>query len=120
MFDMVDALAEGRAKTALALLYRLLEQQEDPFSILGMVNRQFRLLLMAKDHLDRGGSPKEIGTALSVHPFVGEKLAKQSRGFNSAQLERIYRALQDYDVKIKTGQMEARLALDLLFAGLAR
>lgn len=120
MFEMVDALAEGRGKAAAALMYRLLEQQEDPFTILGMINRQFRLLLMARDHLDRGGSPKEIGSALSVHPFVGEKLAKQSRGFTSAQLERIYRALHDYDVKIKTGQIEAKLALDLLLAGLAR
>jgi DNA polymerase-3 subunit delta len=120
LFDMVDALAEGRGKAAAALLYRLLEQQEDPFTILGMINRQFRLLLMARDHLDRGGSPKEIGAALSVHPFVGEKLAKQSRGFTSAQLERIYRALHDYDVKIKTGQIEPKLALDLLLAGLSR
>ncbi|MBE2272221.1 MAG: DNA polymerase III subunit delta [Anaerolinea sp.] len=119
-FQMVDALAEGRGKAALTYLYRLLEQQEDPFSILGMINRQFRLLLMARDHLDRGGSPKEIGSALSVHPFVGEKLAKQSRAFTGAQLEKIYRSLQDYDVKIKTGQIEAGLALDLLFAGLAR
>lgn len=120
MFDMIDALAEGRGKAASALMYRLLEQQEDPFTILGMINRQFRLLLMARDHLDRGGSPKDIGTALSVHPFVGEKLAKQSRAFNSAQLERIYRALHEYDVKIKTGQIDAKLALDLLLSGLAR
>ncbi|MBK9750923.1 MAG: DNA polymerase III subunit delta [Chloroflexi bacterium] len=120
MFEMVDALAEGRAKAASTLMYRLLEQQEDPFAILAMINRQFRLLLMARDHLDRGGAPKEIGSALSVHPFVGEKLAKQSRAFNAAQLERIYRALHDYDVKIKTGQIDAKLALDLLLAGLAR
>lgn len=120
MFEMVDALAEGRGKAALALLYRLLDQQEDVFSIFGMIIRQFRLLLMAKEHLENGGYPKEIASALGVHPFVAEKLAKQTRSFNLPQLERIYRALHDYDVKIKTGQIEAGLALDLLFAGLAR
>jgi DNA polymerase III subunit delta len=120
MFAMVDALAEGRTSEASTLVMRLLEQREDIFSLFGMVIRQFRLLLLAKEHLTSGGSPGELDKALSVHRYVGEKLAKQSRAFTLPQLERIYRTLHDYDVKMKTGRIDPELALDLLIAGLTR
>lgn len=120
MFAMVDALAEGRGSAAAQLVRRLLDQQEDVFSLYGMIVRQFRLLLLAKDYIEGGGYPKDIAEALGVHPFVGEKLAKQSRKFDLATLEQIYFTLQDYDARMKTGRIGAELALDLLVAGLTR
>jgi DNA polymerase-3 subunit delta len=120
MFEMVDALAEGRGKAALSLVHRLLESDADVFSLYGMITRQFRLLLLAKEHLTNGGAPKEIAQAISVHPYVAEKLAKQSRSFTLEGLETIYRALQDYDFRMKTGQIAPELALDLLIAGVTR
>ncbi|MFN8451012.1 MAG: DNA polymerase III subunit delta [Anaerolineae bacterium] len=120
MFDMVDALAEGRGKAAVSLALRLLDQESDIFGLYGMITRQYRLLLLAKEHLTSGGSPRDIAQTISVHPYVAEKLAKQSRSFTLDQLETIYRALQDYDFKMKTGQIEPELALDLLIAGLTR
>lgn len=120
MFDMVDALAEGRGRVAVSLVHRLLEQEADVFGLYGMITRQFRLLLLAKEHLTSGGAPKDIASAISVHPYVAEKLAKQTRSFTLDQLETVYRTLQDYDLKMKTGQIEPELALDLLIAGLAR
>lgn len=120
MFEMVDALAEGRGKVAFSLVQHLLDQDEDVFGLYGMITRQFRLLLLAKEHLSSGGSPRDIASAIGVHPYVAEKLAKQTRSFTLEQLETVYRALQDYDFKMKTGQVEPRLALDLLIAGLTR
>jgi DNA polymerase III subunit delta len=120
MFDMVDALAEGRVQAASVLVHRLLDQQEDPISLYGMIIRQFRLLLLAKEHLIEGGSPKALAEVLGIHPYPAEKVARQSRLFTVAQLERIYRLLQDYDHRMKTGRIEALLALDLLVSSLGR
>ncbi len=121
LFAMVDALAEGRSQTALALLYRLLEQGEDVFSLFGMITRQFRLLLLAKAHLTSGGGRRDLPAVLGTKSsFVADKVATQARGFDLPTLERIYRTLHDYDVQMKTGGIEPRLALDLLVAGLAR
>jgi DNA polymerase III subunit delta len=119
MFEMVDALAEGRGKAAALLIRRLLEQDEDIFSLYGMIVRQFRLLLLAKEHLATGGVPGSIAKDIGVHPYVAEKLAKQTRSFTLPQLEQIYRRLQEYDLQIKTGRIEPILALDLLIAGLS-
>lgn len=118
MFVMVDALAAGRGQVAVQLIHRLLEQQEDVFSLYGMIVRQFRLLLLAKEHLTNGGYPNQIASALHVHPYVAEKLAKQTRKFDVETLEQIYFTLQAYDLKMKTGGIKADLALDLLVAGL--
>ncbi len=120
LFAMVDAMAEGRGQVALTLMHRLLEDKTDPFSLYGMIVRQFRLLLVAKEYLDAGGSPGGIAQAISVHNFVAQKLAKQTRAFTLEQLEGIYRALLDNDFKIKTGRIKPELALDLLVARLAK
>jgi DNA polymerase-3 subunit delta len=84
-----------------------------------MIVRQFRLLILAREHLDEGGSPKEIGKAIGVHPYVGEKLAGQVRAFSIEQLETIYHYLLETDVGIKTGKVDSVLALDLLIAGIS-
>ena len=119
LFEMVDSLAEGRAGAAAALAHRLLNQQQDVFSLFGMIIRQ---LLLTKEHLTSGGSrdKNEIARAIGAHPYVAGKLAEQSRRFTLAQLEQIYRSLHDYDVKMKTGGIEPTLALDMLIMGLAR
>ena len=86
-----------------------------------MIIRQFRLLLIAKEYLMLHGGRQGLTDALGTKSkFVADKAAEQSRSFTLEQLEDIYRALQDYDLKMKTGRIDPRLALDLLVAGLAQ
>ncbi len=121
IFKMVDALAEGRGGEALKMLHRLLmEKDNDPFKIYGMIIRQFRLLLTAKEFLVGGGYPTAMSEELHMNPYVAKKMAQQARAFSLPQLEQVYRALLDNDIRMKTGRIEPRLALDLLVAGLAR
>ena len=120
-FALVDAMALGKGETAFNLLYRLLSQKdEDPFRLYGMIVRQFRLMLLAKEHLVLNGNRAGLADALGVKPFVANKAADQSRFFDLEQLEEIYRVLQDYDRQIKTGEIKINLALDLIIAGIAR
>ncbi|MBZ0280181.1 MAG: DNA polymerase III subunit delta [Anaerolineae bacterium] len=120
VFKMVDALAEGRADEAMRRMHKLLAQKgEDPFKTYGMIIRQFRLLLTAKEFLATGGYPNQMVEALRMNPFVAKKMAQQTRAFSLIQLERIYRALLDYDIRMKTGRIEPALALDLLVASLS-
>ncbi|MEQ8676003.1 MAG: DNA polymerase III subunit delta [Aggregatilineales bacterium] len=117
IFKMVDAIAEGRGQLALELLHRLLsDKNQNPFSIFSMITRQFRLLLLAKEHLITGGAPGSIAGAIGVSAFVAQNLARQSRAFDVPELERIYRALQDYDFRMKIGGIKPDLALDLFIA----
>jgi DNA polymerase III subunit delta len=121
IFKMVDAIADGRANLALELLHRLLaDKDEDVFRVYGMVIRQFRLLLQAKEHLISGGGVEGLSKAIGVRPFVGRNLARQARNFKMIDLERIYRYLGELDLKMKTGRIKPELAMDLFISGLAR
>lgn len=120
VFKMVDALAEGRADEAMRRMHKLLAQKgEDPFKTYGMIVRQFRLLLTAKEFLVTGGYPNQMAETLRMNPFVAKKMAQQTRAFSLEQLERIYRVLLDYDIRMKTGRIEPALALDMLVASLS-
>jgi DNA polymerase-3 subunit delta len=118
VFDFVDALSNGDGKSAQHLLHRLLET-EDPFALWGMVVRQFRLLLQAREILDGRGNKNDAARALGVHPFVAEKTTQQAAHFSIETLEAIYRGLLKIDEGVKTGQSTLDLALDTLVVELA-
>lgn len=117
IFDLVDALGQRRGQQALRLL-RILLETDDPFRIFGMIVRQYRLLLQAKEMLEARASEAEISKALALHPYPTGKICAQARNFTLAALEDIYRRLLDYDVGIKTGRLEAGAALDILAGAL--
>jgi DNA polymerase III subunit delta len=119
VFDFVDALANGNGKAAQHLLHRLLES-EDEFALWGMVIRQFRLLLQAREILDVRGNQNDVARALGVHPFVAEKTTQQAARFSIESLEYIYRKLLTIDEGVKTSQLTLDLALDTLVVELTR
>ena len=118
VFDFVDALSSGNGKSAQHLLHRLLET-EDPFTLWGMVIRQFRLLIQAREILDGRGNQNDVARALGVHPFVAEKTAQQAARFSIESLEAIYRRLLKIDEGVKTSQLTLELAMDTLVVELA-
>jgi DNA polymerase III subunit delta len=122
VFEMVDALATQNGKTALKLMHTALDQdpKDEGFKLLGLIIRQFRLLLLAREHLASGGNPKDLAQVLGIHPYPAEKVAKQSRAFTVEQLESIYRRLQKYDQDMKIGKIDPKLALDLFVASLSK
>lgn len=120
VFEMVDGLGERSPLKAAHALQNLLEGETDMGAVLrlfGMVARQIRLLIVAKDYL-HDNSQEGMASALKLHSFVAQKLAAQSRNFSQAQLEDIHRHLLEADLSIKTGRMEPRLALEVLVATL--
>jgi len=115
IFVLVDALGNQDGRKAQAMLHRLLETQDAP-SIFGMVVRQFRLLLLAREVLDQGGRVDDVGRELKVHHFVAEKVTSQARHFTLPLLEAVYHRLLEMDEAIKTSQVKGDLALDTLVA----
>ncbi len=117
IFILVDALGNRNIHSAMETLHRLLEQDE-PISIFAMIVRQFRLLLQARELLDRGSRPPDVATEMRIQQFVAEKISAQSRRFSLPVLELIYRRLLDVDLAMKTSQMPGDLALETLVVAL--
>jgi len=118
VFDFVDALSTGSGQAAQMLLHRLLENEE-AFSLWGMVVRQFRLLIQAREILDGRGNKDDVARALGVHPFVAEKTTSQANRFSMESLENIYHRLLEIDEQVKTSQVTLELALDTLILELS-
>lgn len=119
VFELVDALGLRDGRKAQKLLHRLLEDK-DAFELFGMVIRQFRLLTIAREVMDEGGTRDEAVAALGTHLFVAEKAWKQAGKFSMETLTAIYHRLLAMDEAAKTGVMPLDLALDMLIVELTR
>jgi len=118
VFTLVDAIGNRQGEKALDMAHLLLEEMEFSY-LLGMIIRQFRLLIQAREIMDGGGSENEIKTILNLHPFVAQKIHNQTKKFSFSSLKSIYQQLLDIDLGEKTGDMPGDLALDVFIARLS-
>lgn len=113
IFRTIDAIGANDKKEALKLIHRHLEKGEDSFYLFSMLIYQFRNMLKIADLKESGNlSEYEIAKIAKLHPFVVKKSLLQLRRFNLKRLEEIYANLGEIDLKIKTGRLDIRLAMD--------
>jgi DNA polymerase-3 subunit delta len=117
VFELVDALGQNDGKKAQHVLHQLLEDVE-AFELWGMVIRQFRLLLQAREMLDEHTTNLDIQNALGLRDFVAQKVCNQAGRFSMPALESIYHKLLEIDEGAKTSQVPLDLALDTLIVEL--
>lgn len=120
IFDMVDALGHRRTAQAFRLLAQLRNEGAHPLYLLTMIVRQYRILVQVKDLMEKGLDGENISRRIKLHAYPTKKAMAQARQYSGQQLRSIYDRLLDTDVAIKTGQVEANLALDILVVELAR
>ena len=120
VFDMVDALGQRRTEQAFRLLAQLRNEGAHSLYLLTMIVRQYRILLQVQELVGQGLQKDSIASTIGLHPYPAQKAMEQVQRYSPHQLMRIYDRLLETDVAIKTGQMEAELALDLLVVELAR
>jgi len=109
IWDLTDAIGEGRMAEALAVLLRLLAQGAAAPAVLGALASHLRKLLRV-----RAGAPPPLPT------FVLRKLEGQARRYSEARLQTSLRAVGDADLALKgLGQLPPVTALEHLVIGLA-
>ena len=121
VFAAVDAVLERRPGVATRALYMLLEDGTGVSSIINLLVRQVRLVLLARSLLESGVKDQsEIGTRIGLRQgFALDKTLRQARRFRTGYLADVHRKLLDADLASKTGRMEDRLSLEILVARLS-
>ena len=115
IFAAVDAMIDGRPGVALRLLHQLKEDGREAPYIISMVERQLRLLALARDAIDRGVPQSELrGRLGTTSDFVVRKTAEQARRHSMPEIIWRYNRLLETDLAIKRGKLEPDLALELL------
>ena len=117
IFAAVDAMIDGKPAVALRLLHQLREGGREVSTIIAMVERQLRLLALARDSMDEGLAQQELGQRLGVaSQFVIRKTVEQARRHSWDDISWRYNRLLEADLAIKQGRLEPDLALELLVA----
>ena len=120
IFNDVDAMIDGRPDVALRLLQKLRQDGAALSYIISMVERQLRLVSLARYWTEQRVSQGELPAKLGVPPFVARKTADQARRNSWPDLDRRYQLLLEVDLAFKTGKVESEdMALELLVTDLA-
>ena len=120
IFAAVDAIMDGRPGPALRLLMQLMEDGQEPLYIIAMIERQLRLIALARDLSDRGFVQPDLGKRMGTNSdFVVRKTLGQGRRLSLPQIRDKYRRVLESDLAIKQGRLEPALSLQLLVADLA-
>ena len=110
IWDLSDAIAEGRSAVALELLARLLGRGVAPPPLLGALAAHFRRLLVCAH-----------GGEVSGRSFVRKKIETQARRYGPRRLDSALDAIHETDLAIKgAGALGPELALERLVVALTR
>jgi DNA polymerase-3 subunit delta len=112
IFEFSTAVAERDCARALRLVERLLGDGESVFGLHALALRQVRDLIVARTLVDRGAaSTPEIARAIGRPDWQVRNLARQARGFTSAELAAALCAAAEADAQMKTSR-DSRLVFE--------
>jgi len=116
IFALTDAISNRNSSLATKLFEEQVEAGLTDSYLINMIVRQFRILLQVKQAIDKGFTSRKIISLLKLHPFIVQKSINQVRRFNLVTLKNILSQLIKIDYKMKSGQGEAKVLLNLLIA----
>ena len=120
IFAAVDAVLERRPAVAMKLLYSLLSGGSSVSTILSMLARQVRLLILTIELQQQGVQQEELGKRIGLtNRYALEKTMRQSTSFGTEHLANIMRRLLAADLAIKQGQVDERWAVEILVGELS-
>jgi DNA polymerase-3 subunit delta len=120
IFAAVDAVLERRPAVAMKLLYSLLSGGSSVQRILSMLARQVRLLILTIELQKQGIESEELGKRIGLtNRYALDKTMRQSHNFGTDHLANILRRLLSADLAIKQGEINERLAVELLVGELS-
>lgn len=109
IWDLTDAIGEGRTADAIGLLSRILDAGAAPQLVLASLASHFRKLVRLAS-----------GARVPGPPFVVRKLESQVRRYSPTRLTACLEAIHDVDIQLKgASSMRPAMALERLVLGLA-
>ena len=119
VFELMDEVSFKRCGESISVLNRFLEEEgNDGFlKVLGMLNRQIRLLWQAKTVSDKGGRTADVSRKIKLPPFLVSRIVQQSRHWKTDDFERAFHLLYKADGLLKSGA-HGRMVLENLMVSL--
>lgn len=123
IWDLTDALSQRNPRQAAHALQMLRRHDANPFYLLTMIARQYRIILKVKEAAARAaGRPAneyDIAKQVGESPYPVKKALQQARSYSFEELEAILSRLLEADHAMKTGT-DPDTAIDILIAELTQ
>lgn len=120
IFKLVDYICENNKKKAFEILEEMLLNNTPEQFIIHMISRQYRLLYQYVILQKKGYNFNEIMNKMKLKNFVATKLSKQARNLNSEKIQSYMEKILEIDKKIKTGEIDNRIGLELITNGIIK
>lgn len=119
IFKLIDNIIYKDLNSAITILRGMLREGEPAMVILYMIIKQLRNIAMAKSVSSKGYTSKQIGDMIGVHnPYALSQLLKQCDLFTISSSRKSLQLAAQYEMKIKTGQIDFEKGLELLISNL--
>jgi DNA polymerase-3 subunit delta len=119
IFELMNKVSEKNCPESLTVLNRFLEEEDKkdaPLRILGMLNRQIRIMWQTKSILSKGGQIREVAKKLGLPDFSARDFARHAQSWSTKELERGLHLLYETDGLLKSGSRPKPVLENLVFA----
>lgn len=115
IFVLAENIAAGRIKDSFSRLREQYKMGKESAAVIGMIIRQFRILIILRDLFERTEMETSdvLAKKVGLHPFVVKKTLPLIKGIPLSTLKETYKRLMDLDYQTKTGLADRELLLDL-------
>jgi DNA polymerase-3 subunit delta len=120
IFLFCDFLAQRKANAAVSILEKLIKSGFNEVELLGKLIWQLKVILKLRSYMDNSPTvdPGKAAKDLGLHPFVVKKNSAVLKKFDINYLKNIYKQALSLDIKLKSGQVDPRLGLELIVSQL--
>lgn len=117
IFVFTDAVCQNKKGESFDLLNQLILSGVAPFSILGALISQLENMYQTKQLMNEGVQLKEITKLLKArHEYPIKKAMGFVRRLEEQDIKKMLIEAYDTDMKIKTGMLDSKMALEMLIA----
>ncbi len=119
IFELMNVFSTRNCPAALEVLGRFLEEEDKkgaPLRLIGMLNRQIRLLWQTKMIVKKGGGTKEVAAKLSLPFFSARQFAEQTKHWSIPELSKGLRLLYEADGRLKLGSRAKPILENLILS----
>jgi DNA polymerase-3 subunit delta len=120
VFELMEAVSKKDGGSSVRILKRYLEEEDTrdaPQGLIGMLNRQIRLLWLTKGVMVKRGGPEEVQKKTGLAGFPVKKLMEQAPRWTEKELRSALERLRWCDDRLKSGS-DSRVILETLLLSL--
>ena len=114
VFDMINAMIDGRTEKALEIYRNLLIYNEPVQRVFALIRRQFEIILNSKSMSESGLPNADIAKRLGVMPFAVTSALRQANKFSYPMLVKALNSCIEVDYNARSGGTKLEIEIERL------